>query len=30
LSSNPDSKKIISYKDAGVDIIAGDQLVEKN
>jgi len=29
LSSNPDSKKIISYKDAGVDIIAGDQLVEK-
>ena len=29
MSSNPDSKKIISYKDAGVDIIAGDQLVEK-
>jgi phosphoribosylformylglycinamidine cyclo-ligase len=29
LSSNPDSKKIISYKDAGVDIIAGDQLIEK-
>ena len=29
MSSNPDSKKIISYKDAGVDIIAGDQLIEK-